>query len=247
MPAIQFRVTDWAAWAPGLESSDAWNTWSHDSFVPGGEGMPPLAQVAPMQRRRIDRLGRAAIQAIDECRRDTDAEAPLIFVSRHGDVSRSFALLEALSAEQPMSPTQFGLSVHNAIAALYSIVHGKRGNYTALAGGKASIETAMVEAAGLLADGAESVIVVYCDTQAPQAYAPFLDEPDAFFAFAWRVIPAEHEEGQPMTLSWEADAEPAQASDDLPKALTVHRFLLSDMNTLSNRAEGLHWQWRRNA
>lgn len=244
---IRFRITDWAAWAPGLESPDDWLAWARNAFVPHGDATPALAQVAPMQRRRIDRLGRAAIQAADGCRRSDDAEAPLVFVSRHGDVARSFALLEALCAQQPMSPTQFGLSVHNAIAALYSIVHGVRGNYTALAGGKASIETALVEAAGLLADGAASVTLVYCDAHAPRAYEPFFDEPDAFYAFAWRVRADNHGAGRRLSLSWETDAEPAREAAGLPQALAAHRFLLSGETVHSSRAEGVHWQWHQDA
>lgn len=247
MAGIQFRVTDWSAWAPGLESPDDWMAWARESFVPHGDAMPALTQVAPMQRRRIDRLGRAAIQAADGCRRGEDAGTPLVFVSRHGDVARSFALLEELCARQPMSPTQFGLSVHNAIAALYSIVHGVRGNYTALAGGRASIETALVEAAGLLADGAAAATVVYCDTHAPPAYAPFLDEPDAFYAFAWRVAAADHGTGRRMSLAWEADAGPAANAVDLPQALAAHRFLVSGAATRSSHAEGLRWRWRQDA
>ncbi len=243
---IQFRITDWAAWAPGLESPEDWAIWARDVFVPGGDAMPALTQIPPLQRRRIDRLGRAAIQAADGCRRTEDADAPLIFASRHGDVVRSFALLQDLCAQQPMSPTQFGLSVHNAIAALYSIVHGVRGNYTALAGGKASIETALVEAAGLLADGALAVSVVYCDAHAPPAYDPFLDEPDAFYAFAWRVT-ADHAEGHRMSLSWEAATPPVPEPADLPKALAAHHFLLSGMSAYRSHAEGLHWRWQQDA
>jgi hypothetical protein len=79
---------------------------------------------------------------------------PLVFASRHGDVARSMDLLGALASDQPLSPTGFGLSVHNAIAALYSIARGHRGNYLALAAGQATVEAACLEAAGLLADGA---------------------------------------------------------------------------------------------
>jgi hypothetical protein len=61
-------------------------------------------------------------------RAGADSDVPLVFASRHGDVARSMDLLGALVSDQPLSPTGFGLSVHNAIAALYSIARGHRGN-----------------------------------------------------------------------------------------------------------------------
>ena len=89
-----------------------------------------------MQRRRIERLGRMAIQAACWCQEAEESGVPLVFASRHGDVARSMELLEALAADEPPSPTTFGLSVHNAIAALYSILRRDRGNYVAVAGGR---------------------------------------------------------------------------------------------------------------
>ena len=82
-----------------------------------------LAEIPAMQRRRIERLGRMAIQAACWCEdgQGADSQVPLVFASRHGDVARSMDLLGSLVADQPLSPTGFGLSVHNAIAALYSI------------------------------------------------------------------------------------------------------------------------------
>ena len=253
--SIAFRVTGWAAWAPGLETAEDWQAWARQPFAPTGEAMPALEKVPAMQRRRIDRLGRAAIQALGGCRLAEDAGQPLVFVSRHGDVGRSYALLEALGAQQSMSPTQFGLSVHNAIAALYSIVRGERGNYTALAGGCASVETALVEAVGLLADGAASVSLVVCDSQAPQAYTSFLDEPDAFFGFAWRLVAddagaAAEALGERLSLHWDdASTLPDQAADadTLPNALAAHHFLLSGASRRREQAEGVQWCWKRHA
>ncbi|MCX7564274.1 beta-ketoacyl synthase chain length factor [Xanthomonadaceae bacterium XH05] len=244
---IQFCVTDWSAWAPGLDSADQWMHWARNPFLPHGDSLPSLSHVAPMQRRRIDRLGRAAIQAADGCRRAEDSADPLVFASRHGDVVRSLALLEALNAGEPMSPTQFGLSVHNAIAAQYSILHGLRGNYTALAGGTASVETALVEAAGLLADGAASVTMVYCDATLPPPYTPFRDECEALYAFAWRMTDLGHGHGRRMSLAWEAGDDDAPENALLPKALAAHRYLLLGESVRRSHAGGLQWWWHQDA
>ena len=141
---IEFSVVDWAAWAPGLATRSAWQDWAQAPWLPEGEDTPGLPEVPAMQRRRIERLGRMAIQAACWCEagEGADSRVPLVFASRHGDVARSMDLLGSLVADQPLSPTGFGLSVHNAIAALYSIVRGERGNYLALAAGRATAITA---------------------------------------------------------------------------------------------------------
>lgn len=249
---IEFTVTDWAAWAPGLHEREAWQAWSRAPFAPVGDDTPALPEVPAMQRRRIERLGRMAVQAAWWCSQAEAAGVPLVFASRHGDVQRSFELLEQLARGEPMSPTHFGLSVHNAIAALYSIVRGERGNYLALAAGRATTEAALVEVAGLLADGAPEVLLVVYDARPPTVYADFLDEPDPFYAWSWRVRTAG--EGARLSLAWAADTAGTDATGctdtvdvagSLPAGLDVLRFLLAEERIREHRVEGLHWTWRR--
>lgn len=241
---IQFTIAEWAAWAPGLETADAWQAWARQPFVPAGDGTPALGEVPAMQRRRIDRLGRMAIQAAYWCQRAEAEGIPFVFASRHGDVACSVQLLEALSRREALSPTSFGLSVHNAIAALYSIVRGERGNYLALAAGRATPEAALVEAAGLLGDGAPEVLVVVYDAALPEVYADFRDEPDPFHAWCWRVAPAGRE-GIRVSLACGAVSEPAPgATVGLPHGLEVLRFLLAGAGALRHHDDARQWEWR---
>jgi hypothetical protein len=243
---IGLSVKQWAAWAPGLVDHDAWRAWAKAPWVPSGSDTPALPEVPAMQRRRIERLGRMAIQTACWCQQAEETGMPLVFASRHGDVARSMELLEALAADEPPSPTTFGLSVHNAIAALYSILRRDRGNYVALAGGKSTVETACIEAAALLADGAPEVLLVVYDAPLPAVYADFADEPDAGFAWCWRVGPADGE-GEAITLGWEGDGAGDDGPTALPHALDVLRFLLSGEPSLQWRGDGTAWHWRRNA
>ena len=198
-----------------------------------------------MQRRRIERLGRMAIQAACWCQEAEESGVPLVFASRHGDVARSMELLEALAADESPSPTTFGLSVHNAIAALYSILRRDRGNYVAVAGGRATVETACIEAAALLADGAPEVLLVVYDAPLPAVYADFADEPDAGFAWCWRVGPV-GAEGDAVALGWNDEGGADDTPAALPHALDLLRFLLSGDPSLQWRGDGTAWHWRRN-
>lgn len=240
---IGFTVKEWAAWAPGLTERDAWRAWSRAPWRPAGDDTPALPEVPAMQRRRIERLGRMAIQTACWCRRAEDEDVPLVFASRHGDVARSMELLDALSTQQPLSPTTFGLSVHNAIAALYSIVQGERGNYLAVAGGRATAETACVEAAGLIADGAGEAMLVMYDAPLPEVYRGFADEPDAGYAWCWR-LGGPQGQGARLRLDWEAGQDGATAGD-LPHGLEVLRFLLSGDAGLARCIDGTQWRWHR--
>jgi len=168
-----------------------------------------------------------------------------VFASRHGDVARSMDLLGSLAAAEPLSPTGFGLSVHNAIAALYSIARGHRGNYLALAAGQSTVETACLEAAGLLADGAREVRVVVYESSLPDVYAEFADEPDPFFAWCWRLAPS-GTAGSGLRLAWEPATDAADTAPGLlPHALDLHRFLLSSSPALEHVTQGQRWRWSR--
>ncbi|AWH34911.1 MULTISPECIES: beta-ketoacyl synthase chain length factor [Stenotrophomonas] len=244
---IEFSVVDWAAWAPGLTERSQWMDWARTPFLPQGEGTPALAEIPAMQRRRIERLGRMAIQTACWCEdgQGADSQVPLVFASRHGDVARSMELLGSLAANEPLSPTGFGLSVHNAIAALYSIARGHRGNYLALAAGQATVEAACLEAVGLLADGAPEVRIVVYESPLPDVYAEFADEPDPFFAWCWRLAPADAA-GTGLRLAWQAaEGAPQTAPGLLPHALDLHRFLLGQDASLEHVSQGQRWCWSR--
>lgn len=244
---IDFSVLDSAAWAPGLTSPGQWRQWALAPWLPAADAVPALAEVPPMQRRRLELLGRMAVQAALWCE-GAQAGQPLVFASRHGDVERSLRLLETLARDEPMSPTAFGLSVHNAVAALYSIVRGERANYLALAAGQATVEAACVEAAGLLADGAREVRVVAYEACLPELFRGLVDEPECGFAWCWRLAAAGRG-GQSLRLEWDLPGvDPATACQALPHALDVHRFLLSSQASLEHAdGDGGHWRWSRHA
>lgn len=241
---IEFSVAGWSAWAPDLTTPEQWRAWAEQPWLPQGEAAPALLEVPAMQRRRIERLGRMAIQAACWCEQpEGESDVPLVFASRHGDVARSLALLQSLVGQEPMSPTAFGLSVHNAVAALYSIMRGSRSNYLALAAGAATVEAACVEAYGLLADGASEVRVIVYEAPLPALYAGFADEPDAGFAWCWRLRRAD-QPGTRLSLAWRA-AEALPERPLLPRGLAALGFLLSEDGSMINTVDGQDWIWTR--
>lgn len=173
---------------------------------------------------------------------------PVVLASRYGDVARSLALLADLARDEALSPTEFGLSVHNAIGAQISIARADTANYVCLAGGAASAGNAVFEAAGLLHDGAPEALVLCYDEPLPGDYSVFADEAEATYAWAWRLTLPRG--GQPFVeldcTSTDDDpaARDAHASATLPFGLDVLRFVLSGDAMLRRRADGHLWTWR---
>jgi len=237
----QFRISAWAAFAPGLESQDDWRRWAQAPHCPQGEAVPALAEMPAMQRRRVETLGRMALQVAWRCEPEPAPGLPMVFVSRHGDIRRTFEMLEGLARDEPLSPTHFGLSTHNAIAAQYSIARGLTGNYLALSAGNASVEAGVCEALGLLADGEPSVLLVAYDAPPPTAYDDFQDEAQAAWAWAWRLEPARS--GEPAWSLQAADALAPEGPHPLPAGLETLRAVLGGDAAWTSR-DG-RWRWSR--
>jgi len=201
-----------------------------------------------MMRRRMEPLGRIALQTAYWTQTTESANGAVVFASRWGELSRSVDLLESLVAEQGISPTSFSLSVHNAISALYSIARGDHGNYLALSGGEFSAEAAFVEAQALLADGSDKVLVVFFEAPLPDSLASYDPQSAGFPAYAWACqLSAGPVNGLSLTPEPRSVAVQPQSEIAclLPGALEVLRFIVSEDPHL--RRDGAHasWCWTR--
>jgi len=220
---FEFVILEWAAYADGLTQREDWLAWAQEApQMPAAAvgTVPALSEMPAMMRRRVDRLGRLACQVAYWCQPPVEG-APMVFASRHGDATRSLALLGDLIQQQPLSPTSFGLSVHNAVSALYSIAQGHTHNTVVVAAGRSTVAAALTEAAALLADGAPEVLVVYYEAPLPSDYAVFQDELVSEYAWAWRVAKpgALKADGTPgVAVRVDVDAGQGAASDDTPGA-----------------------------
>ncbi|MFO0597181.1 MAG: beta-ketoacyl synthase chain length factor [Myxococcaceae bacterium] len=244
---VEFSISQWSAWAPGLGTPEAWESWAQKpapAIVPRGKDTPPLTEVPPMQRRRVEKIARLAFQVATWCQGE-QLGAPLLFASRHGDVARSLDLLISLAKDEPLSPTSFGLSVHNAIGAQYSIIRGERASVTAVANGLFTLEAALVDAAVLLREVPEVVVVAY-DASLPDLFEKHLDEPQTDFAFAWKVTRGTDFalECLPVTPETKGPAFPDVPTAS-PHTLDVFRFFLAKAGALECSNDLHTWKWVR--
>lgn len=239
---IRFSIAAYAAWAPGVETPEAWLEWSLGNRQIAGDSEPALSAMAPMLRRRAGVLDRMALEVAYRCLGDR-RDVPAIFCSRHGETARSLDLLTDLAKGLPMSPTAFGLSVHNAAGGLFSIARRDRAASSALAAGASSVEHGLIEACGLLGDGLAEVLLVVYDRPLPAIYANFDDRHAQPYAWAWLLqAPA----SDVVTLSWSA-ATPRQteAVTELPPGLEILRFHLRQDRRLRRQCQRHDWLWTR--
>src|SRR5918994_1780059 len=167
-----FSVASSAAWAPQIETRDEWLAWAFDDRVITGRSSPSIRPMPSMLRRRASFLGKMALEVAYQCvgsRTDT----PTVFSSRHGEASRSADLLLDLARDVPLSPTSFSLSVHNATGGLFSIARGDSAANNALAGGTSTVEHAVIEACGLMAEGEPAVLLVVYVCPLPSFYSNY--------------------------------------------------------------------------
>lgn len=241
---VRFSIRQWAAWAPGLESPEAWYRWAYGEAIIHGEGMPPAAAIPPMLRRRAGLLGRMALDVAYAAIRGREM-IPAVFCSRHGDLGRTCDMLMALAQNEALSPTAFSLSVHNAIGALFSIAAGSHVPFTAIAGGRDGVMGGIIEACGQLADGEREVLLVVYDKPLPMIYQPYRDEPEFAYAWAWRMAPPSDES---FSLAWEAkDGEIAARPYAAPLALEIMQFFLSGTSESTIDCGRQTWRWKRHA
>lgn len=250
---VVFSIARHAAWAPGVTTQEGWAEWAHAPWPLTLGAEPKVAAMPPMLRRRAGLLGRMALEVAYACIGQA-RDIPTVFCSRHGEVARSVELLRDLARGEPLSPTAFGLAVHNASAGLFSIARADRANHVALAAGGATFEHAVIEACGQLADGAPMVLLVACDMALPEPFTAFEDCAEQPFAFAWAIVPAQADtptdtpSGAPvLRLAWQAHEASAPSRSGMPGGLDVLRFQLGDAPALVREAGGKRWTWSRDA
>ena len=238
---VQFSVLSHAAWAPGLESAADWRRWAAAPFLIREGAEPPVPGMPPMLRRRAGFLGKMALQVAYQCLNDR-TDIPTVFCSRHGDVARALALLNNVVDAEPMSPTNFGLAVHNASAGLFSIARSDQATHIALAAGRSTVEHGVIEACSLLADGAEAVLLVVYDNCLPEVYAPYLDCQEQPHAWAWLIVaPAKNS----LRLSWSRAVPDQTGAARMPASLALWKFFVGAVPEYRHAANGRLWHWSR--
>ena len=222
----RFRIEDWMACGPGLTD-------------PRNEVTLPS-----MLRRRISNVGQMAFRAsyaIGEQR-----TARFVFCSRHGDFDRTLRILKSIVAKEPVSPADFSLSVHNALAGQLSIVWGNTAGHTAIAAGADSFAYGLLEGATSVNEAEQRVLVVYCDDVLPPPYTEIDDGTETCVALALLLAPPAHD-ADDFSIEIGPRGSARQPQPATSQALSFIKFMLSGEREKSVIGERSQWRWRRGA
>lgn len=217
-----------------------WSAWRSDKNL---ENKPEISELPMLMRRRASLADRMALRVAFDCVEPGNHSMPAVFCSRHGEVHRSVELLETLAKDEPLSPMDFSLSVHNTAAALYSIARGDTSPMCALAAGQDSLAEGVFEACGILSEGSPQVLLVAYDDQLPVQFKRFTDDTDQPGAIALLLEPA-GQKAYSLELR-RSQAHTPQSPE--PQILSVTRFLESVEPILEITHAPRRWIWRRNA
>jgi len=247
MFSFELTISEQHARAPGLSTATQWEQWllASDSekkataqSAASQEG-PALDFLPAMQRRRLSPLSRlvfaAAWPILEKC-----PQCPVVFSSRNGEINRSFQLLIQLARGEGVSPTSFGLSVHNAIAGQLAIHHHNHAEQSAISAQEHGLENALLEAWLMLQDGADRVLVLCANDPLAAEYEVDIErEP---FAFATAVLV---EKGTDWRVQRNDTVPPAPVNLEGDIGVTARLLAGQEHWTTSTPQAPAGWTWTR--
>ena len=158
-------------WQPTFPTARSWVDGIADA-----EALKPVGHALDrVNRRRAGQLGRAladvTAEAIAMAKVDGGTVATIVG-SAIGEAATMIGLLDQMwRHQQPMSPADFTVSVHNAASGLISIANKNRGMTTSIAADENTPAAALMEAIGLVVTTDQPVLLACADEPAPENLA----------------------------------------------------------------------------
>lgn len=227
-----FILNKWSVWPPSDIDKDEQSTLQNQL----------LASVPKMLKRRLTPLARIVFSAANQCISENET-IPLVFSSTHGELAKSFTMMEKIEAGEDISPTAFSLSVHNAIAGLFSIAYKNKLQSTVIAPGEEGIAAAFMEAVGLLQEGEDKVLMVLYDEPLLDFYPSVPFKLTAKNSCAIALCIAKTGAGIPLRFSC-LKAKGDDGEQPLQVPLLI-KFLTEDQNNLIVHTPRHSWSWEK--
>lgn len=235
---FSLNILDWQARAPGLHDDAQWRAWAHNPTPVDRQAPLAKPQELPMMTAR--RLSVGSRLAVDSGLTLLRRHAPdaVVYASRHGELERNFRILQALAARQPVSPTDFAMSVHNAAVGSLTITAKQPLVSSSLSAGVDTFQQALCEVYCLLNAGYQRVLLVDFDGEIPSFYHP--DLPPQMPTWPWAVALL-LEAGD----DWRCSSEPTADADEpaLPQSLQFLQHWLSGAAGFTLMGDHRAWRW----
>jgi Beta-ketoacyl synthase, N-terminal domain len=231
---FDFILCQWSAWAPGLDGGDERLMNPDNTAVP--ECVPKMLQ------RRLTPLAKAVFNVAGQCV-GGGKTLPVVFSSAHGEICKSLDMLKTIQSGHELSPTAFSLSVHNAIAGLFSIAYSNSQEITVIAPGQEGIAPAFIEALGMLYEGADEVLIILYDEPIADFYpiVPFNLNVSFPCVLALRIALS----GSGVPFEFCRSAESRDDGEHPVQLLALLKFLVAQKQSLSLGNQGHSWTWHK--
>ena len=234
---IKMEISDCYALAPGLATDADWLTWAQQGRS-DQTALPAFDLVPGKMRRRMSLLSKLVLQAslLLSSRHDIDYG---IFVSRHGELQRTYKLLNEILSGDEASPIAFSQSVHNTASGLFTIADRNPLPVTSLAACQDSFHQGLAEAFARLSVAVPQKILLVCfDDVVPEVYDSFADELSSCY-----VLGLVLESGDGWVVE---TAEPGIASKEfaLPQALQFAKSYFLGRKNFIIKGSRQNWEWK---
>ena len=232
---MKCSIKDWAAWTPGLETKEDWQTWFKNGEINKQENSPDISFMPRLLRRRLSRMTKMALNVANKCAQNKP-NLYNIFCSGRGEYDHSFKVMNEICAGDDLSPAAFSASVHNTSQGLFSILQANQQPALFLSGNSDSLEQAVSIACAKLADGEEEVLVVYYDDLLPDIYSQEAQALSRPLALAMLL------ENKNMTPILDITHKVNEADNDrVNSAWMLIELILQDKTT--STFQQASWQW----
>ncbi|MBN1799487.1 MAG: beta-ketoacyl synthase chain length factor [Spirochaetales bacterium] len=171
MKSFSLYLSRWTAWAPGLETVQAVQSWGRgETEIRKTSETPALEFLPSLFRRRLSQLSKMVLH-IGHTLIPAEKQTPCVFASHYGEINKQYKISKQLIDTQEVSPAVFSLSVFNAPAFLLSIAEGNNETSSAVYSGDQCLVVAFLEMIGFLqSNTGKDCMVIFADENIPPAY-----------------------------------------------------------------------------
>lgn len=233
-----FNIIDWYARAPGLGEARQWLAWAQTAGdIDPASPQPKLVELPMMTARRLSSGSKLAVECGLALLRRHAIDA-VLYTSRHGELERNYRILSALANEQPVSPTDFAMSVHNAAVGNLTIAAKQPIVASSLSAGRDTFVQGICEVMCLLQAGYQRILIVDFDGTLPEFYRASLPPQTPSYAYATAlVIEAGHE------VRCVTEPGGTESESMLPQSLQFLQNYLGRKAHFAIDGERLRWCW----
>lgn len=234
------NIIDWQASAPGLSNADAWQAWSRQSLsIDPAAPLAKLTELPMMTARRLNSGSKLAVDIGLSMLRKHSIDA-VVYCSRHGELERNYRILHALATEQPVSPTDFAMSVHNSAVGNLTITARQPIVSSSVSAGLDTFQQGLCEVLSLLHAGYTRILLVDFDGTLPAFYHSALPPQMPTCPFALGLV---IEAGDALICETQRGSDGTEPA--LPQSLLFLQQYLRDAPQFTVPGERLLWRWTR--